>query len=175
MQSSGSSRKIKYSGMQESYTYVDGNTVRKIDPMEHYRQKEYQKQLEQERKRQLAEKRRKEARAAKRRAAARRNAVKSITLVASMCILSGLIVTVLNDSIKNNELSTQISALESEYNTISNQNDAKEYDINTSVDINDVIKTATEEYGMVKSSTSQVMTYNGEEKEYIQQLAKIPY
>lgn len=147
--------------------YVDGNAARKIEeiPRQH--------PLDEE---ERARRRRKAQAQAKREQALQRQ--RSLIRAAAVMVIASvslfLVISLLNGSVKSNTLMTEISSLEKEYNTIASQNDSKEYDINRSVDLNTIIKTATEEYGMVRGSVDQIITYRADDSEYIQQLAEIP-
>ena len=147
--------------------YVDGNAARQLEEMP---RRLYIDEDERERKR-------RKARALEKREAAVRRQNSFIRAAAGMMIASVmlfLVILLLNGSVKSNALMTEIGALEKEYNTIVSQNDSKEYDINRSVDLNTVIRTATEEYGMVRGNVDQIITYRADDSEYIQQLAEIP-
>ncbi len=67
-----------------------------------------------------------------------------------------------------------IEALEREIETLKNDNDALETRINTSVDLDNVYKIATEELGMVYANKDQVRLYNKTESEYVRQYEDIP-
>ena len=147
--------------------YVDGNAARQL---EEEPRRLYIDEDERERKR-------RKAKALEKREAAVRRQNSFIRAAAGMMIASVmlfLVILLLNGSVKSNALMTEIGVLEKEYNTIVSQNDSKEYDINRSVDLNTVIRTATEEYGMVRGNVDQIITYRTDDSEYIQQLAEIP-
>lgn len=119
--------------------------------------------------------RRKAARAARVRKAQdvrRRRAI--LTGVTVAAVFVALIVMMLNETVKNNELMNQISHLEYEYSELQAQNNSKEYDIKKSVDLNTVIRVATDELGMVRSSAGQIINYSTIDTEYIQQVADRP-
>ena len=148
--------------------YVDGNAARQLEEMP---RRLYIDEDERERKR-------RKARALEKRAAAVRRQNSFIRAAVGMMVASVvlfLVILLLNGSVKSNALMTEIRDLEKEYNTIVSQNDSKEYDINRSVDLNTVIRTATEEYGMVRGNVDQIITYRTDDSEYIQQLAEIPH
>ena len=84
--------------------------------------------------------------------------------------LSGFLLTSLE---KNNKLSGEIAAKESEVEDLTVYNDTREYEINSSVDLNYVISAATE-LGMVRSNASQIVTYSVKNSEYLQQVAQVP-
>ena len=92
----------------------------------------------------------------------------------SVAVLVALCVVMLSLIVKNNDLSAEISRIESEWEELKSQNDSKEYDMNTSVDLNHVVEVATKELGMVRSTTGQIRTYDSADTEYVKQLAEIP-
>lgn len=148
--------------------YVDGNAARQLE-------EEVPKRLrldDDERER----RRRKAAAQAKREAAVRRQNgfIRAAVGLMIATVSLFLVISLLNGSVKSNALMTEIRSLESEYNTIVSQNDSKEYDINRAVDLNTIITTATEEYGMVRGNVDQIITYRTDDSEYIQQIAEIP-
>lgn len=74
----------------------------------------------------------------------------------------------------NGTLSDDVYDLEKQIEELTVFNDAREYEINASVDLNEVIRVATEELGMVRSSQAQVVTYSVKNSEYLQQVAAVP-
>lgn len=74
----------------------------------------------------------------------------------------------------NETLSNEISKKESALADLNVYNEAKEYEINSSVDLNYVIQVATENLGMVRSNPSQVVTYSVKNSEYLLQVAAVP-
>ena len=74
----------------------------------------------------------------------------------------------------NSALSGEVSKLENQVESLTVYNDAREYEINNSVDLNEVITVATQEYGMVRSNASQIVYFSSRDSEYIQQVAAVP-
>lgn len=147
--------------------YVDGNAARKLEEEPLVRERISQE--ERERRRRKAQAQAKRERAVQRQRSLIRAA--AVMMVASVSLF--LVISLLNGSVKSNALMTEISQLEREYNTIASQNDAKEYDINRSVDLSTIIATA-ESYGMERGNVDQIITYRTDDSEYIQQIAEIP-
>ena len=147
--------------------YVDGNAARQL---EEEPRRLYIDEDERERRR------RKAAAREKREAAVRRqnSFIRAAVFMMASAVSLFLVITLLNGSVKSNALMTEIRDLESQYSTIVSQNDSKEYDINRAVDLNTIITTATEEYGMVRGNVDQIITYRTDDSEYIQQIAEIP-
>lgn len=100
--------------------------------------------------------------------------IRGLVIAFAVVLLVALCVTMLTIIGENNGLKTEINNLEYQVSELKSQNDSKEYDLNSSVDLNYVVKVATEELGMVRSSAGQIRTYSSSESEYVQQVAEIP-
>ena len=151
--------------------YVDGSSAIQIEeePLKKTLTPRQEEALRQEKKRRQA------IRAQRQRQIQARKRLKNAVLaVFAAAVFVGLIVIALNGTVKNNELMNQIGHLEAEYSELQAQNNSKEYDIKKSVDLNTVIKVATEELGMVRSSAGQIINYSTIDTEYIQQVAERP-
>lgn len=92
----------------------------------------------------------------------------------AVVLLVALCLTMLTIAGENNGLKTEISKLESQVSELKSQNDSRQYDLNSAVDLNYVVQVATTELGMVRSTSGQIRTYSTAESEYIQQVAEIP-
>lgn len=75
---------------------------------------------------------------------------------------------------QTHSLAKDVREREDELDRLRIANDAREYEISNSVDLNEIITIATQELGMVRSSLSQVVTFRTKETEYLQQVAKVP-
>lgn len=147
--------------------YVDGNAARQIEI-----EQPLKKQLSEE---ERAQRRRRRREAEMKKAAVRKqNAVRTVVALAAFAVVTILVVFALNGTVRNNILAKDISGLEVRYQKLLSQNDSKKFDIDRSVDLNTVIQTATTEYGMVRSSIGQIVTYKADQSEYIQQMAQVP-
>jgi len=71
-------------------------------------------------------------------------------------------------------LAEEVRAKEDELDQLVVANDAREYEIGNSVDLNYIIEVATQELGMVRSNLSQVVTFRTKDTEYLQQVARVP-
>lgn len=71
-------------------------------------------------------------------------------------------------------LAEEVLEKENELDQLTVANDAREYEIGNSVDLNYIIDVATNELGMVRSNLSQVVTFRTRDTEYLQQVARIP-
>ena len=114
----------------------------------------------------------------KQRAAAKRRAKlklqKVVAIAASAVIIIGMSMLYLSSVVQNNDLVRNIGILEAQLDDLKAKNDAREFEINSSVDLNHVIQVATEELGMIRGTTEQIRTYDTSNSEYIQHLAEIP-
>ena len=106
--------------------------------------------------------------------AAQRRRLMAAALTAAGAVVMCVCVLTLSAIIQNNSLTSEISELEETLEELVVQNDSIEYDIDSSVDLNEIIRAATEDLGMVRSSADQVITYEESDKEYVQQVAEIP-
>ena len=89
-------------------------------------------------------------------------------------LLVALCIAMLTIVGENNGLKKEISDLEIQVSELKSQNDSRQYDLNSSVDLNYVVQVAENELGMVRSTSGQIRTYSSSESEYIQQVAEIP-
>lgn len=67
-----------------------------------------------------------------------------------------------------------ITALTTQIDTLTAQNDSVDYSINSYMDSANIIKVATEELGMVRASGNQVIYYDSTESEFMKQFADVP-
>lgn len=148
--------------------YVDGSAARQLEEDLTKRQRADEEELARRR-------RRAKARAEQKKQAAARQAglIRGTLIMAVTAVILFLVISLLNGTVKSNALMTEISDLESQYNTLVTQNDSKEYDINRSVDLNYIISMA-ESYGMERGSADKIITYRTDDSEYIQQIAELP-
>ncbi len=89
-------------------------------------------------------------------------------------LLVALCVAMLGIAGENNGLKREINVLEAQVSELKSQNDSRQYDLNSAVDLNYVVQVATTELGMVRSTAGQIRTYDSSESEYVQQVAEIP-
>ncbi len=69
--------------------------------------------------------------------------------------------------------SDKIIELKSTLNSLKDNNDALEADINASIDYNAIYDTAVNELGMVYPGKGQVITYDSKESEYVKQFKDV--
>lgn len=72
------------------------------------------------------------------------------------------------------DTNSNITKLTSSVDTMTAQNDALDYSINSYTDVNYIIKTAVEELGMVQASKDQISYYKSTESEYMKRFTDIP-
>lgn len=77
-------------------------------------------------------------------------------------------------SAKVTDVKGNISNLESEFDSLKAQNDAIDYEINGFIDVDYIMKVATEELGMVNPSKNQIQYYDSSTSEYMKQYGDIP-
>jgi len=92
----------------------------------------------------------------------------------AVLVIVALSIVLLKTLSYNGILIEEVNKQEVEVEHLIMGNDAREYDINSSVDLNYVIDVATNELGMVRSNVSQIVTYSMKNSEYLQQVAKVP-
>ena len=89
-------------------------------------------------------------------------------------LLVALCIAMLGIAGENNGLKREINSLEAQVTELKSQNDSRQYELNSSVDLNYVVQVATTELGMIRSTSGQIITYDSAESEYVQQVAEIP-
>lgn len=93
--------------------------------------------------------------------------------VATLAVI-GLAGVMLITADKHTKLNSSILKNEGVLSELTVSNEAKEYEIYNSVDLNEVIRVATEELGMVRMNPSQIVTYSVKNTEYLLQVAAVP-
>ena len=149
---------------QRTMTYVDGNTVRRVEP-------EFR-----------PERRQAPAHRPRIREQCRRHQDRALSIdlpyvlmlsVAAICSL----VSCVNDLHQQSSMQARLSRIETLEQQVENQraeNNTLETRINTSVNLDHIYKVATEELGMVYAGKDQVLLYDQTESEYIRQNEDIP-
>ena len=151
--------------MERNYSYVqEGNTIRKVyefpergdERRKQYKEKPHRRTYRQEEK-------------------APKMSLKITLLMAVSVILSVMsCINYLNAEADITETKNNITSLEKSIDTITTQNDSVQYEIDSFVDVNYIIKTAMEELGMVMVSKDQIITYNSTRNEYMEQYGDVP-
>ena len=92
----------------------------------------------------------------------------AVVAIVIMCI------KYLNINSEITETKNKISVIESQIDSLSAQNDAMDYEINGYVDVDYVLRVATEELGMINAREDQIKFYDSSDTEYMKQLYDIP-
>jgi len=151
-------------------TYVDGNTVRKEKVMQQPQRHE-PRQPQQDPRRKVS-----------RTYTVRRNQEKALQMdlpyvimltLAAICALYICVDYLHVQSAITGQIHN-IEVLEREIASLQSENNALETRINTSVDLDNVYRVATEELGMVYANRKQVILYDRTESEYVRQYEDIP-
>lgn len=145
--------------------YVDGTSARKLNA-----------QMRPEKKnsdRRLNEKRQQQVRRNQQRALNIDLPYLLILIVASVCTLTLCFNYICLQTSINSRI-TEIEQLEQQLDALKSENDALQGSIDTSVDLNEVYRIATEELGMVYAGKDQLITYDKTESEYVRQYEDIP-
>ncbi len=144
----------------------EGNAVRKLNP-----EVEYEEYLE--RRRQEEERRQRDIRRAK----IHRQKVKKVTsvyatmaIVFCVCFFVGYIYL----QTQVTERTDNIAKLETQISTLKADNGAAEARINTAANLSNVRNTALNELGMVYANADQIVYYDMETTDYMNQFSKIP-
>ena len=154
-----------------NYTYIDGNTVRKLEAAPDYR-----------RERVTREEKERKARRRQNKYAAKRNQQKALpmdkgyVMSLTMAVLVIGIISVLYIRIQADltERMHNISRLESQVSDVLIENEATRKRIATSVDLNHVKDVAVNQLGMVYASPDQIMYYEVSDDDYMNQYSDIP-
>lgn len=97
-----------------------------------------------------------------------------VVLALSVFASVGLCINYLEAQADIAKTKSNISSLESKIETLSARNNSIQYDIDSFIDIENIIKTAKEELGMVTVNEYQVKTYESSKIEYMEQYKDVP-
>ena len=160
----------KYSELDHYDKYIEGNTVKKQEKVwepQHWEEEErrrqrskrraLQREIEQERKRS--------------RAFSFIQAGLLVGAVGGLLLCPKNYLEIKSDINKNNRTA---AALEQQYQELAEQNDARETEIESSIDYDAIREYAMNNLGMSYPKKSQVLAYDGVESEYVRQNAEIP-
>lgn len=160
--------------------FEEGNAVRKLAPERREKVTEFpvKKETEEER-RERHRKNRENRQTYRRNVRDNENAFTMsvpyvIFLSVAVIAIVVMCIKYLNINAEIIEAKENITALESQIDTLSAQNDALDYEINGYIDVNKVLKTAVEELGMINASEEQIKFYNSTDIEYMKQYGNIP-
>ncbi|SFG26507.1 hypothetical protein [Oribacterium sp. WCC10] len=158
-------------------TYVEGNAARKIQTQRQIdRETELRRRREQEKARVLKE-REKQYRAQQERL---RNKVDTMdaTALSILCIALACTLALCFSYIRlQTQINTRISSIElmkQQLDKLQSSNAALQNSIDTSLDLDNIYRVATQELGMVYADDNQTITYDKTESEYVRQYEDIP-
>ncbi len=135
------------------YGYIDGNTVRKIQPVETSRE---EPRIHRQPKIQYV------------------NIIYTIFLVAAAGMLFWSCVTYLQLQAETTSHVKNIASLEMQLETLRKENSDHYTRIMTAVDLDYIKDVAINELGMVYAKSDQVIMYDGGTRDYVRQSGKIP-
>lgn len=150
---------------QREYTrtsYIEGNTVRKLNAVPDRREEQYE----------IPSPRRQESRQPK--------ALPGINITSLLILTAAIVATLFLcvDYIKVqsdiNRIEKQIASKQEELITLTKNNDAAYEAVNTTYDLDYIYQVAVEEYGMVYPKDSSVIKYQGNDEDYVKQYEDIP-
>lgn len=142
------------------YEYIDGNTVREIEPYLTPKQKEDERRREAERKANI-----------------RRNRQRQMAIDAGfMLFLTAAVIATMLVCINFIKLkadveraTTKVAQVKEEIIDLQAKNDAAYNRVLTSINLDAIKKIALEEYGMVPAGKEQIVTYKSNEEDYMTQ------
>lgn len=155
--------------MSEVRTYYvqDGNTVRQVvQPLPNRETRERERRQEALRERRIRERRHA--------AMMRRHRMNVMYLTLAVVAVCGLFVGYVQ---LQNDITTRmnhVAQLEDEISTVKAENSAAESRINTATNLNDVKNAAVNELGMVYAASDQIVYYDMERTDYMNQYHEIP-
>ncbi len=158
-------------------TYVDGNAVRKTQTQrntERYEQLRKRRELERDR---ILEEREKQYRAQQERLRNKSQTMDATALVIMCAALACTLVFCFSYIRLQTQINTRISSIESmkqQLDKLRSSNDALQNSIDTSLDLDNIYRVATQELGMVYADESQTITFDKTESEYVRQYEDIP-
>lgn len=150
------------------YSYIDGNTVRKIaveeEPVRLPRQRRQKVETEEMRRRKNAKLQR----------------IKGMDSFSVLFLTAAIIVTLfvcvkyLGEQADITYMTDKIAKMESEIITMQEENRTAEEEITSAIDLDYIYKVATKKLGMVHPSESQVITYKSTKSDSVKQYGDIP-
>lgn len=146
--------------LERRHGYVEGNTVRKIQPAERpERRQRPQREVK---------------RAPKQESVQYVNVLYMVFLVAAACMVLWSCVNYLQLQAETTSRVKNIAALETQLEDLRKENDDNYTRIMTSVDLDYIKDVAINELGMVYAQTDQVILYDGGTRDYVRQNGDIP-
>ena len=159
--------------------YIDGNTVRRIQPKRrpHPEELERRRQARMRERQRILDEREMEYRAQQERLR-HKTVVVDRTYLAVLIIASLFTLGLCFSYIQmQTSINTRISSIETkkqQLDKLKSENDALQNSIDTSVNLDEIYRVATQELGMVYAGKDQTITYDKTESEYVRQYEDIP-
>lgn len=162
--------------------YIDGNTVRKLEPAPYRPHRPERENIPGDHKHAPQPDRQKLRRQQAHQEIAARNQARvakmdlKYTLFLGMAVVTTLLVCVFYLSLQSQltQQSKSITKLKQQLNTVTDANLATQERINSAIDLEKVYKIATEEMGMVYASEDQIVYYVSNDNDYVKQYKDIP-
>lgn len=160
-------------------TYIDGNTVRRIQPKRRSNPEELERrqQARMRERQRILDEREMEYRAQQARLR-HKTVVVDRTYLAVLIIASLFTLGLCFSYIQmQTSINTRISSIETkkqQLDKLKSENDALQNSIDTSVNLDEIYRVATQELGMVYAGKDQTITYDKTESEYVRQYEDIP-
>lgn len=151
--------------MERNYKYYqDGNTVRKVYEIPEP-QKRQKKNIESKPRRKPQDI-----------TIPRKDISLGMTLVLALAVIVSVwsCILYLGAQSQAAEIKKEITTLENSVATLATKNDSIEYEIDSFIDVEYIMKVATEELGMVMIQERQIVTYETSRNEYMEQYADVP-
>lgn len=149
-------------------TYIEGNTVRRMEAAPDYRRERKERLREEEKRSRQHAARRNQERAL----LINRGYVAFLTMAVIITAMASVGYIKLQSNITSHMKS--ISTLESQLEDIKADNAAAQKRINTAIDLNHIKDVAVNELGMVYASESQIVYYSIDNNDYMNQYEDIP-
>lgn len=150
------------------YTYVDGNTVRKIaveeEPVRLPSQPKQKVETEEMRRRKTAKLQRIKG----------MDAFSVLFLTAAIVVTMFVCVKYLEKQADITYMTSEIAKMESKIITMQEENRTAEEEITSAIDLEYIYKVATKKLGMVHPSKEQVITYKSTKSDSVKQYGDIP-
>lgn len=165
---------------EKTVNYIDGNTVRKLQPSPSPSRRSEETHRELVEKQRLDREQRERKRAL--RAAARRNQEKALQmspgyvlfLAAAMMVLVGVCGVYLKLQAELTGRMKHVASLKSEVMELKTSNDAEQKRIDTSVNLDEIRQKAIGELGMVYPGKDQIIYFEIDNSDYMNQYQDIP-
>lgn len=163
---------------KRNMSYIEGNTVRKLEAAPERRSDRVHRELERKQERdRIQEERQREARVA-----ARKNQQKALQmspgyvvfLVTAMAVMVGVCTVYLQLQAEITSRMKSVAALESQVADLKAENDANLKRINTSIDLEGIKNTAINELGMVYPGKDQIVYFQIDTADYMNQYEDVP-